>query len=449
MTLHLTVDPAEDLLDVPRRIAVTGAEPGALVTVCGTTVRGGVPWSARATYRADRAGVVRLDRDPPAFGDYGRVDGMALLTSQRPDGPASGRSAAVDVSAPLVTRLEAWDESDLALRAEATLVQHWTGPGVRRTEVRDHGLVGTLFTPAGDGPHPTVVVLNGSGGGINEQRGALYASRGVQALALGYFGVPGLPDHITRTPLEYFERALLTVHDELAPRAGVVVVSGQSRGGELALLLGATYPALVGAVVAYVPGAHVHGAQGAADPAEGWDSPTWTLGGRPLAHLWDHNPGVGWQPWTGGPPPGPHRNVYVDGLRDRAFAAASRIPVERIAGPVACIAGTDDRLWPSSMYSRQVVETLREAAHPHETLLLDYPDAGHAISLPHLPVAHGPTRHPVSGIEYTTGGTPAGNAFADADSFAQVRAFVERATSISPSPRRETSRPAPRRKDPR
>jgi hypothetical protein len=174
----------------------------------------------------------------------------------------------------------------------------------------------------------------------------------------------------------------------------------------------------------------VHGAQGAADPAQGWDSPTWTLGGEPLPHLWQGNPGVTWQPWTGGPPPDRYRDVYVDGLRDRGFAAASRIPVERIAGPVACVSGMADGLWPSSMYARQVVETLRAADHAHETLLLDYPDAGHSIALPHLPVAQGPTRHPVSGIELSAGGTPAGNAYADADSFAQVCAFVERATRV-------------------
>lgn len=438
MTLRLSARPAEDLLDVPRRIDVAGAEPGALITIRATTVRFGGPWSARATYRADRAGFVRLDRDPPAFGDYSRVDGMGLLTAQRPDEPARGRIGAPDLTRPLVTRLEAWDESNPARGTSAELLQHSTGPGVRRTEVRDGGLVGTLFTPPGAGPHPTIIVLNGSGGGINEQRAALYASRGIQALALGYFGVPGLPDYITRTPLEYFEKALRWVHDELSPRAGVVVVSGQSRGGELALLLGATYPELVGAVVAYVPGAYVHGAQGAADPVQGWDSPTWALGGRPLEHLWNDNPGVTWQPWTGGPPPERHRNVYLDGLRDREFASAARIPVERIAGPVACVSGMADALWPSSMYSRQVLEALRAAGHPHETLLLDYPDAGHSIALPHLPVAQGPTRHPVSGIEYTTGGTPTGNAHAAADSFPKVCAFVQRATGLAAAARRQS-----------
>ncbi|OYN92256.1 acyl-CoA thioester hydrolase/BAAT C-terminal domain-containing protein [Parenemella sanctibonifatiensis] len=444
MTLTLTVSPADDLLDVPRHITVTGARPGTLVTLEATTVRAGQPWSAQATYRVTPDGSIDLDRDPPAFGDYGRVDGMALLTSQQRES-ASGRSStgpgiAALVTEPLVTAVRAWSEHEPHLRASATLTQRFLCAGVTRQEVRTPaadafpGLVGTLFVPAGRGPHPTIMVLNGSGGGINEERAALYASRGIQALALGYFRAPGLPDHITGTPLEYFAAGLRWMHAQLAPRNGVVVVSGQSRGGELALLLGSLFPDLVGAVVGFVPGAHVHGSQGAADPEQGWDSPTWTLAGEPLDHLWDANPGVSWQPWTGGEPPHRHRNVYVDGLRDREFAARSRIAIEQFPGPVACVSGMDDRLWPSSMYSRQVMDTLREAGHTQEQLHLDYPDAGHAIGLPQLPVPQGLTTHPVSGITYTTGGTPAGNSLANADSFAQICRFVQRCTQHAPQP---------------
>ena len=95
-------------------------------------------------------------------------------------------------------------------------------------------LVATLFTPAprvdGLAP-PVIVVLNGSGGGLNEPRAALYASHGYAALALGYFKAPGLPDYISNTPLEYFENALQWVHRHLQPHRGQVALSGQSRGG--------------------------------------------------------------------------------------------------------------------------------------------------------------------------------------------------------------------------
>ena len=56
------------------------------------------------------------------------------------------------------------------------------------------------------------MVLNGSGGGINEPRAALYASHGFAALALGYFKAPGLSDYISNTRLELFEAALQWMH---------------------------------------------------------------------------------------------------------------------------------------------------------------------------------------------------------------------------------------------
>ncbi|OZG57084.1 palmitoyl-CoA hydrolase [Bifidobacterium myosotis] len=96
----------------------------------------------------------------------------------------------------------------------------------------------STLRPAGDGPFPTVIVLNGFGGGINKVRAAAYASRGIQALALGYFKVPGLSSYISNTPLEYFEKALDYVIDNLRPRGGRPAVGGQSRGGELTYLLG-------------------------------------------------------------------------------------------------------------------------------------------------------------------------------------------------------------------
>jgi len=307
---------------------------------------------------------------------------------------------------------------------------------VTRREIREQGLVGTLFTPAGPGPHPVVVVLNGSSGGINEARGALYASHGYQALALGYFKAPGLSPYITETPLEYFETGLNWAHRELQPQNGFVAVSGQSRGGELALLLGANYPEVVSAVIAYVPGAMVHGAQGAGDPARGgWQGATWTKEGRPLPHLWQDNSAVHWHPWHGDAPPDRHHSVFFEGLKDRALAERARIPVERIAAPVLLVSGRDDLAWPSSLYARMVVSALQRHGHPHPVRHLDFDDAGHAINLPFVPTTQLSRPHPVSGVPFTTGGTPSGNARADLGSWQGVLAFLNDIQRPSHSPR--------------
>ncbi len=420
----LTVTPAEGQIDEPRRITVTGLPPDALVAISARTLRSrGVVWDSQATFMADADGVVDLSRDAPVGGDYAEVSAMGLLWSQHPAGGTSQELFADDVMQPLWTALTA--ETADGARAEAELLQRFAAPGVTRREIREDGLVGTLFTPAGPGPHPGVVVLNGSGGGINEPRGALYASHGYQAFALGYFKAPGLSPFITETPLEYLETGLRWAHRELQPKDGFVAVSGQSRGGELALLLGATFPDLVSAVIAYVPGAMVHGAQGAGDPARGgWQGVTWTRGGMPLPHLWQDNAAVHWHPWAGDAPPSRHHSVFFEGLKDRALAERARIPVERIAGPVLLVSGRDDRAWPSSLYSRMVVSTLSRHGHPHLVRHLDFDDAGHAINLPFVPTTQLSREHPVSKVPYTSGGTPSGNARADDGSWRGVLAFL-------------------------
>lgn len=425
----LSVTPVDGLIDEPRRITVSGLAPDELVTISARTLRsGGVLWDSQATYMADAQGVIDLTRDAPVGGDYAEVSAMGLLWGQHPVSSTSQDLFADDVMQPLTTTLTA--ETADGIRAEVELFQRLAAPGVARREIREDGLVGTLFTPAGPGVHPVVVVLNGSGGGINEPRGALYASHGYQAFALGYFKAPGLSPFITETPLEYLETGLRWVHRELQPRDGFVAVSGQSRGGELALLLGATFPDLVSAVIAYVPGAMVHGAQGAGDPARGgWQGVTWTRSGIPLPHLWQDNSAVHWHPWAGDVPPSRHHSVFFEGLKDRTLAARARIPVERIAGPVLLISGRDDRAWPSSLYSRMVVSTLRQHDHPNLVRHLDFDDAGHAINLPFVPTTQLKREHPVSKVPYTSGGTPSGNARADDGSWRGVLTFLAEVTN--------------------
>lgn len=442
-TLQISVTPPVAPLWQRRRIQVSGAVPGAVVTVRAQTDRNGTAWAAQASFLADANGRVDLDTQVPVSGDYRCADAMGLFWSQCRLGGGAQKAEPADVRKPIVTQLSAWmepgtgyldvDGPAAARQEQQVTVQQWLlAEDTQRIEVRDRGLVGTLFRPAGIGPFPTVIVLNGSGGGINETRAAQYAARGIQAFALGYFRAEGLPRFISRTPLEYFENALDHVAAEFAPRGGRPVVSGQSRGGELSLLLASMFPQKIAGVAAFVPAAFVFGAQGAADPAEGWSGPTWTWRGAPLPHLWDNNAGVHWQPWGGAAPPARHADVYIDGLHDRSLAVRSRIPIERFSGPVACISGMDDRAWPSSMASRIVMDTLQRHGHRAERLHLDYEHAGHGIGVPFLPSTDIDLLHPVSGVPYSNGGIPAGNARASEQSFEAVCAFIERSTVAGP-----------------
>src|SRR5450830_1080722 len=278
-------------------------------------------------------------------------------------------------------------------------------------------------------PHPAVLVLNGSGGGINEARGALYASRGYTALALGYFKAPGLSDYISNTPLEYFETALHWMHRTLQPAHGFVALSGQSRGGELVLLLGSMFPDLVSAVIGYVPSAVVNCAQNACDPALGREGCAWLYQGRPIPHVWENNRHASWAPWDEGPEPRRHTHALLTSLRDAEAVERARIRVERIRGPVLLLSAGDDGSWPSSLYGRMVVEHLAQAQHPWPVQQLDWPGAGHSVVFPTVPTTQLVYAHPVSGRLSTTGGSPAANAQADQASWAGVLAFLQQAVA--------------------
>lgn len=429
----LSIAPVEALIDVPRRIAAQGLAQGEVVTLTSRTVRGpNVAWTAQVRMQADANGSVDLQRDAPLpGGSYDGVSAMGLLWSQAPEQPGAPREVfAAQPAAPLHTELTL--ERTDGTRWQASMVQQLAAPGVTRREVREHGLSGTLFLPPGPGPHPAVMVLNGSGGGINEPRAALYASHGYAALALGYFKSPGRSDYISDTHLEYFETALQWMHEQLKPKGGFIALSGQSRGGELVLLLGSLFPHLVSAVIGYVPSALVHSAQNACDPAKGPDSrngPAWIFRGRPLPHQWENNRTASWAPWDEGPEPRRHTNAMLTALGDEQAVELARIQVERIRGPVMLLSASDDGSWPSSIYGRMVAERLQAHRHPHPVQHLDFEGAGHAIVFPYVPTTQLTYRHPVSGRLSTTGGAPAPNAHADEASWAAVRDFLQHATS--------------------
>ena len=85
-----------------------------------------------------------ISRDAPNSGSYDGVSPMGLIWSQAPEIPGRRDQFNPDVLQPLLTEVHA---SSGAAQASATLTQRLAAEGVTRQEVRDDGLVGTLFLP--------------------------------------------------------------------------------------------------------------------------------------------------------------------------------------------------------------------------------------------------------------------------------------------------------------
>ncbi|GAB2905850.1 acyl-CoA thioesterase/BAAT N-terminal domain-containing protein [Paralcaligenes sp. KSB-10] len=422
---RLTITPADDLIDVARRIRLEHVAPNAAVTISTQTRRAhGVVWRSSACFQADAHGVVDLTESAPLSGDYSGVSAMGLIWSQCPQQDGAREVFPLDVSEALLTRINVEVNG---VELTGILTQHLMAPGVTREEIRSEGLVGTLFKPASPGPHPAVMILNGSGGGANEPRAALYASRGYIAFALAYFKAPGLSDYISNTPLEYFKKGLDWLRKTQRPENDFVALNGQSRGGELVLLLASIYPKDVSAVVAYVPGAVVHSGQNAADPKVGRDGPAWLLNGKPVVHVWENNRTASWAPFDQGPAPHRHERAILTALQDPQAVERARIPVEKIQAPIILLSATDDGSWPSSRYSRMVVESLKAHQYPYDVQWVDTEGGGHAIVFPYIPTTQVVYSHPVSGKVSTGGGQPRPNADSDEASWNRIKLFLDEA----------------------
>jgi len=425
----IQITPADASLDLRRRIVLEGYAAGPVQVSAELRHPDGSVWQSEATFTAGADGRIDLDQQAPSAGDWHEADAMGVVWSMRLVQPITDATRSDEVD-PQVISVHARGADGATAQAE--LIQRYVVDGVSRRDVNVDGIVGSVFTPAGAGPHPVIVVMNGSGGGIPLQRAAQWAAHGYTAFALGYFKAPGLPSHISGTPLEYFERALRWVRAELAPRNGFVAITGQSRGGELSLLLGARFPELINAVIAYVPSIVLHGTLRAGRPGEAPDSPVWTWQGKPLPNVWQNNPDVDWSAFKQVPADGqPVRQApaFVTALRNADAVAAARIPVEQIKGPVLLISGTDDGFWPSSLYSDQIVAALRASGHRWPYRHFQGEGAGHAIGLPNEPTTQIAKPHPVAGVVLTGGGTPEANAHANTDSWQAALDFLAEASA--------------------
>ncbi|WP_342324782.1 acyl-CoA thioester hydrolase/BAAT C-terminal domain-containing protein [Kosakonia sp. BYX6] len=421
---RLIIDIPDDLIDRPRHITADSLAPGVAQFSAAFTHADGSRWQSGATFTVGENGLLDLAVAVPLSGDWQDAQAMAPVWSLRQVSPPedSARSDSLDAR---TIHLRIDDAAGNT--AQATLIQRVVPAGVSRQEIREQGLSGTLFTPEGAGPHPLVIVLNGSGGGTPEQRAALFAAHGYSALALAYFKAPGRPEFISATPLEYFEEALTWAKATLQPRNGFIALAGHSRGGELALILGSLFPESVSAVIGYVPSAVVHGTLRAGRPDEPRDADAWLWRGKPLRNIWQGNPFADWHAFDNPPQPGaPIRQApaFVNVERDDASRAAARIPVERIAGPVLLISGTDDGFWPSTAYCERIKAELAAANHPWPVEHVRNEGAGHAISFPYLPTTDRAKVHPVAGVVIDGGGTALANAQANAHSWTRVLAFL-------------------------
>uniref|UniRef100_A0A3Q3AW77 Uncharacterized protein n=1 Tax=Kryptolebias marmoratus TaxID=37003 RepID=A0A3Q3AW77_KRYMA len=188
-------------------------------------------WEAFAHYNTNAS----VSSDASVGGSYVGCEPMGLFWGMQPapGGREGLRLRKRNVETPFVVRISLLEghvspgEGQTTELAAVTAERWYLTPGVKRTEIRQNGIVGTLFIPPGPGPFPAMLDMWGMGGGLPEYRASLFASRGYASLSLAYIGhkdLPGRPNCLTVGD-SYFKAAFQLLQDHpqvVSDRVGII-----------------------------------------------------------------------------------------------------------------------------------------------------------------------------------------------------------------------------------
>ena len=427
MAVEFIASPPASRADEPLDIRIRGLEPFEKVELIAEQddVFGGL-WKSGTEFAAGEAGEVDLSRAVPESGGYDWAEAMGpLLSMEAESEPGRSIGHLLQNTEPFELRLSLRRESGEVI--EKRLKRFWTADGIRREEIRADGLFAVLYIPEGKGPFPALLVLNGSEGGMNENKAALLASCGYAAMALAYSNYESLPKTIKEVPIEYFEKAVDFLKSQAEVDEDRLGVTGFSYGGMLSLYLASRCPDFK-AVVAYSPNCYVPGAVGA-----DYNLPvaSFTKDSEPVPFI--RYPKNADSYFVEG---GRLNAVELKDLFENAIDEASAeeleaaaIRVENIRGSVLMFSGGDDAMWPSRWFCEKVTGRMKSLDSEGECEYECYQDAGHFIGCPYTPFPPEVMIHPTDQKRYAFGGSNRGNSEAAESSWGKMLEFLKKALS--------------------
>ena len=375
--ITISIQPAEAIYGTAFSIKISGLEPGENATLKASAIDGsGIIWVSTAIFQADQKGFIDLSTQAPLSGDYESPDVMGLLWSMEPSNSKNKDRVFRSYSHGLNVQYQLTDSKGRTVSAYLKRYYQMPDKGLVRVMMDSNGCKGVLYHPESGGSFPGIILLSGSGGGMNTTLATAFASNGFATLALAYFRYPGLPGYLEEIPLEYFKGAIEWMQNHKAIQKTKLGLVGHSKGGECSLLLASLYDEF-NAVVAYVPSAYV------------WKciSPNaksgWSLDGKGLPFISTIETEEEVQQFYRGNLPS-IRKWFADGLAaaETDLIEKATIPVEKIKAPILLVSDTEDRTWPSSEFCETIMQRLKAYNFQYELKHIRGEKAGHHVYYP-------------------------------------------------------------------
>ncbi|KAK5849040.1 hypothetical protein PBY51_008715 [Eleginops maclovinus] len=417
----LSVHPSRALVDEAFKVLVVNLPPGSPVTLHSLHQSEDKDyWEAYGHYVSDHRGTVSVADDLSCGGTYTGKEAMGLLWSMRPvPGSREGlRLRKLNVCIPQLVNISVYSGHvgggfrEQAPLASALTERWYMAPGVRRIEIKEKGVRGTLFIPHGPGPFPGLLDMWGGGGGLLEYRAALLASHGYASMALMYFD----PSEINSAGLQfnYFETAFNIIKDHPQVISDRVGIFGLSLGSIVTFTLAAWSKLIKPRCCVCISGSHIF--------ARGGTSEMSCSSKNSHKVRMDEN----------------NHEIWRDMGLPITDDISQKVDVGKINCPMLLVNGIDDQNWPTVESAEDLTQMMRAAGNEHLLTRLEYPDAGHLIEPPYSPHFRA-TKFKKAGQKDTVillwGGTTKPHSDAQEDSWKKILAFLQQNLYSSSNPR--------------
>jgi pimeloyl-ACP methyl ester carboxylesterase len=237
----------------------------------------------------------------------------------------------------------------------------------------NYGKINTeLFLEEGE-EQPLLVYFGGSEGGNsmtkphNVKERQQYINQGYAMLAVGYFGMEGIPKALDRISLDTIYAEIVLTLNNSNINSNCVAVIGGSKGAELALSLASKYPRITSVVS--LSGGNV-----------GFAGPSLFADGKTASFMFNDK-ALPFVPFTSNMLPsllmGDFRRASEIALMNTEAVEKAIIKVEDINGPILLISGEKDQVHPSKEMSDEVINRLKAKGFTHPYKHIVVPDGDH------------------------------------------------------------------------
>lgn len=239
---------------------------------------------------------------------------------------------------------------------------------------REHGFVGKLYDAENGGDKLLIVIQGLKGLKLPCQYAEFFAGKGYSALAMTYYGEPGLPDKMRAIPLEVFDYAVARMRKYENGRFKHFGIYGNSKGGGIALLA-ASQCVFIDLCIAVSATAHIFEGVGKAGESEcrsmvsyyKQDFPYIPNRGRLRAFIKRCKQ------------EGNIRLLYLIEEWEKRGDASTEIPVEKIRGPVLLLSATHDDSVPGKRDAEILMKRLQEKNFQYPYRHINFENGSHNL----------------------------------------------------------------------